>query len=103
MISIDDYLEKLASFVGDEYGKQFRSQFKDGRGSSELAMLAAPTKEEYEQLKMAVAIMTLTEKEEAAKLSDEQVLKIAADAGVDAGIFAIFVNGYCLESKKHNN
>ncbi len=100
-MSIDDYLEKLSCFVGDEYGKQFRSQFKDRHGSSELAMLASPTKEEYEQLKKAVAIMTLTEKEEAAKLSDEQVLKIAADADVDAGVFAIFINGYSLENKKH--
>ena len=102
MISIDEYLEKLSSFVGDAYGEQFRSQFKDVRGSSELAMLAAPTREEYEQLKKAVAIMTLTEKGNAEKLSDEQVLKISADAGIDAGVFAIFVNGYCLESKKDN-
>ena len=100
MITIDEYLEKLSSFVGDEYGKQFRSQFKDGRGSSELAMLAAPTNEEYEQLEKAVAIMTLTEKENVAKLSDQQVMKIAADAGIDAGVFAIFINGYCLEVKK---
>jgi hypothetical protein len=103
LISIDEYLEKLSSFVGDAYGKQFRSQFKDSRGSSELAMLAAPTREEYEQLKIAVGIMTLTEKEEAVKLSDQQVLKIADDAGIDAGIFAIFVNGYSLEVKKDNN
>jgi len=99
--SIDEYLEKLAAFVGDDYGRQFREQFKDRRGSSELAMLASPTREEYDQLVKAVAIMTLTEKEEAAKLSDQQVLKIADDAGVDAGVFAIFVNGYVLEVKKN--
>jgi len=103
VISIDEYLEKLSSFVGDEYGRQFRSQFKDRRGSSELAMLAAPTREEYDQLEKAVAIMTLTEKKNVAKLSDQQVLKIANDAGIDAGIFAIFINGYSLECKKDNN
>lgn len=103
MISIDEYLEKLAAFVGDEYGRQFRQQFKDRHGSSELAMLAAPTKEEYDQLVKAVAIMTLTEKENAAILNDQQVMKIAEDAGVDAGVFGIFVNGYILECKKDNN
>ena len=100
MITIDEYLGKLAAFVGDEYGRQFREQFKDRRGSSELAMLAAPTRDEYDQLEKAVAIMTLIEKENVAKLSDHQVLKIAADAGIDAGVFAIFINGYCLEVKK---
>lgn len=100
LISIDEYLKKLSSFIGDEYGRQFRSQFKDRRGSSELAMLAAPTREEYDQLEKAVAIMTLTEKESAEKLNDQQVLKIADDAGVDAGMFAIFINGYSLERKK---
>ena len=100
MITIDEYLGKLAAFVGDEYGRQFREQFKDRRGSSELAMLAAPTRDEYDQLEKAVAIMTLIEKENVAKLSDHQVLKIADDAGIDGGIFAIFVNGYCLEVKK---
>jgi len=42
-----------------------RSQFKDIEGSSELAMLAAPSAEELEQLKKAVAIMTPAEKQKA--------------------------------------
>ena len=73
-----------------------RNQFKDMKGSSELAMLAAPTAEELEQLKKAVAIMTPTEKENAGDLTDEQIQKIAADAKIDSGLFAIFINGYAI-------
>ncbi|RKY22946.1 MAG: hypothetical protein DRP62_06910, partial [Planctomycetota bacterium] len=60
-----------------------RSQFRDINGGSELAMLAAPTGEELEQLKKAVAIMTPSERETAESLTDEQVQKIAADARID--------------------
>ncbi len=80
-----------------------RSNFKDIRGGSELAMLAAPTTEELQQLKKAVAIMTSDEKQNADNLSDEQIQKIAADAGIDTGIFAIFINGYALHCKQKNN
>ena len=55
--------------------------------------------EELSQLKKAVAIMTPSEKEKAADLNDEQIQKIAGDAGIDAGIFAIFINGYALARK----
>ncbi len=77
-----------------------RSQFKDIEGGSELAMLAAPSTEELEQLKKAVAIMTPDEKEKADSLADEQVQRIAADAQVDPAIFAIFINGYALHCKR---
>jgi hypothetical protein len=99
-LSIDDYLAKMAGFVGNEYGKTIRQHFMDEAGSSELAMLQTPSKDEFEQLKRAVAIMTLSEKEHAEQLSDEQVLKIAEDANIDPGIFAIFINGYVLECKR---
>ena len=99
-VSIEQYLEKVAMFAGDGYGKQIRGQFRDMKGSSELAMLAAPSKEELEQLKKAVAIMTAEEKQKAGSLSDEQIQKIAADAKIDAGILAIFINGYVLECKR---
>jgi len=56
-ISIEQYLERVAQFSGNEYGKAVRSQFKDIKGSSELAMLAAPSTEELEQLRKAVAII----------------------------------------------
>lgn len=57
-MTIDEYLEKVAQFTDSRYGRMIRNQFKDHRGSSELAMLAAPTADELEQLKRAVAIMT---------------------------------------------
>jgi len=87
-------------FSDDEYGKMVRSRFEDSIGSSELAMLASPSSEELQQLKRAVAIMTPAEKEQAFELTDEQVLKIAADARIEPGIFAIFVNGYALHCKR---
>ena len=77
-----------------------RNQFKDIQGGSELAMLAAPTAEELEQLKKAVAIMTPSEKEMAERLSDEQIQKIAADVKIDPANLAIFINGYALHCKR---
>jgi len=62
-------------------------------------MLAAPTREELEQLKKAVAIMTEAEKQNADELTDEQIQKIAAEAEIDTGIFAIFINGFALRRK----
>jgi len=99
-ISIEQYLKKLARFSDSKYGKLIRSQFKDIHGSSELAMLAAPSSEELEQLKKAVAIMTAAEKQNAGNLTDEQIQRIAADAGIEPGNFAIFINGYALHSKR---
>ena len=90
----------MGRFVGSEYGKLVRSKFKDIDGSSELAMLAAPTDEELEQLKKAVAIMTPAEKQTVADLTDEQIQKIAADARIDPANFAIFINGYALHCKR---
>ena len=99
-ISIEQYLGKIAQFSGNEYGKAVRNQFKDITGSSELAMLAAPSAEELEQLKKAVAIMTPVEKQNAADLTDEQIQKIALDADIDPANFAIFINGYALHCKR---
>ncbi|MFC1677275.1 hypothetical protein ACFL3G_09460 [Planctomycetota bacterium] len=99
-ISIKQYLENSARFAGSDYGKLVREQFKDAKGDSELGMLVAPTKEELEQFKIAVAIMTPEEKKNAAKLTDEQVQKIAADANVDPANLAIFFNGYALHCKR---
>lgn len=98
-ITLEQYLGRLAQGVDNEYGRQIRKSFKDIRGSSELAMLASPSNEELEQLKKAVAIMTPSEKENADSLTDEQIQKIAADAGIDAGNLAIFINGYALQKK----
>ncbi len=99
-ISIEQYLEKVGRFSDSEYGRLIRSQFKDIKGSSELAILAAPSAEELEQLRKAVAIMTLDEKQNADSLTDEQTQRIAADAQVDSANFAIFINGYALHCKR---
>ena len=99
-ISVREYLQKVARFSDNEYGKLVRSQFKDIRGASELAMLAAPTAEELGQLRKAVAIMTPDERQNADSLTDEQIQKIAADAQVDPANFAIFINGYALHRKR---
>jgi hypothetical protein len=63
-------------------------------------MLACPSREELEQLKKAVAIMTPVEKTTAEQLNDEQIRKIAADAGIDPAILAIFINGYALHCRR---
>ena len=99
-ISIEQYLEKIAIFTDNKYGNLVRKQFKDIKGTSELAMLASPSAEELEELKKAVAIMTTAEKQNAENLTDEQIQKIAQDAGVDPANFAIFVNGYILNCKR---
>ncbi len=99
-MTIDEYLEQLAAFADSKYGRMVRNQFKDRRGSAELAMLAAPTTEELEQLRRAVAIMTLAEKQNACNLTEQQIQHIAADAGIDAGNFAIFINGFALHRKQ---
>jgi signal recognition particle GTPase len=98
-ISINQYLDKVATFVNSEYGRLLRNQFRDTKGTSELAMLATPTLEELEQLKKAVAIMTPKERESAEKLTDEQIERIAADAEIDPANLAIFINGYALHCK----
>jgi hypothetical protein len=98
--SIEQYLKKVGLFSDSEYGRLIRSQFKDIKGSSELAILAAPSAEELEQLRKAVAIMTPGEKQNAESLTDEQIQKIAADAQVDPANFAIFINGYALHCKR---
>ena len=77
-----------------------RQQFADHKGMSELAMLAAPTADELDQLKRAVAIMTPREKADVAGLSDEEVRQIAADAHMDPANLAIFINGYVLKCKR---
>ncbi len=99
-ISLEEYLEEVARFCENEYGNRFRGQFQDMEGTSELAMLAAPTAAELAELRRAVAIMTAAEKHDADKLTDEQVERIAEDAKVDPANLAIFINGYSLTCKR---
>jgi preprotein translocase subunit Sss1 len=98
-LKIEEYLQSLEAFVDDAYGRQIRKQFQTIDGKSELAMLSSPSRDEYEQLSRAVAIMTGDEKNEAASLSDEQVERIAEDAKVDKALLAIFLNGFALKIK----
>jgi hypothetical protein len=99
-ISIDQYLEEVARFCDNQYGNRIRGQFKDMRGTSELAMLVAPTYDELTELRRAVAILTPSERQIADRLSDEQIERIAADAHVDPANLAIFMNGYALVCKR---
>ena len=99
-MTLDEYLDKVATFAGHDYGRMMRQQFSDSRGASELALLVCPSTEELDQLRRAVAIMTPREKSEAVALSDEQIQRIAADAQVDPGTLAIFMNGYALYCKR---
>jgi hypothetical protein len=98
-LKIEKYLQSLGAFVDDAYGRQIRSQFQTIDGKSELAMLSSPTRDEYDQLSRAVAIMTVAEKNEAASLTDEQVERIAEDAKVDKALLAIFINGFALKTE----
>lgn len=99
-LSIEEYLERVARFSGSDYGKMIRTQFQDIYGDSELAMLTAPSEEELDELRKAIAIMTPEEKEKADTLTDEQVQKIASDAQIDPANLAIFINGYALHFKR---
>ena len=98
-LSLTGFLEKVAQKTDDSFGKQFRGFFADNKGSAELAMLASPSKDEVEQLRKAVAIMTADEIKNAGSLTDEQVKKIAQDAKIDSALFAIFINGYAIHCK----
>ena len=89
----------MEAFIDDAYGRQIRSQFQTIDGKSELAMLSSPSRDEYDQLSRAVAIMTAAEKTKAASLTDEQVERIAEDAKVDKALLAIFFNGFALKIK----
>lgn len=98
-MKIEDYLQSLETFIDDAYGQQIRKQFQTIDGKSELAMLSSPTRDEYKQLTRAVAIMTPAEKENVARLNDEQVAHIADDAKMDKALLAIFINGFVLKIK----
>ena len=98
-MTIEEYLKSLEPFIDDAYGRQIRQQFQSTDGKSELAMLSSPSRDEYEQLARAVAIMTAAEKENAASLADEQIERIAEDANVDKALLAIFINGFAIKNK----
>jgi hypothetical protein len=99
-MTLEKYLQKIAKFADEPYGRQIRRQFRDCRGSSELAMLQSPSAGELDQIIRAVSIMTPSEKTDPANLTGGQLQQIAADAGAEPGLLAIFFNGYALELRK---
>lgn len=96
-LTIDAYLRSMERFVDDPYARRMRSQFQTADGKSELAMLAAPMRDEFEQCRRLVAIMTPAEKQNAERLSDEQIARLADEAKADKAVAAIFLNGYALQ------
>lgn len=66
-------------------------------------MLSSPSRDEFEKISRAVAIMTAAEKENAAALTDAQIERIADDANVDKATLAIFINGYVITISKIKN
>jgi hypothetical protein len=99
-LTLEEYLERIGRFVDEPFAKQLRKQFQDNRGASELAVLQSPSRDEYEQLQRLAAILTPQEKNDADKLTDQQVRKLADEAKVDPALAAIFFNGFALEFRK---
>ncbi|MCE5185211.1 MAG: hypothetical protein LLF76_03700 [Planctomycetaceae bacterium] len=102
-MTIEEYLRTLEPFVDDAYGQRIRKQFAGMDGKSELAMLSSPSRDEYEQMARAVAIMTAAERTNAERLTDEQVERIAIDARADKAVIAIFLNGYAIRISNSKN
>jgi len=99
-MTVEEYLKALERFIDDPYGRQIRACFVGIDGQSELAVLQAPSRGEYEQLARAVMRMTPEEKETAEQLSQQQVERLARQADADPALLAIFLNGYALQKKK---
>ena len=98
--SIEEYLEYVGRGRGDAFGKRYRNQFRDRRGTAELAMLASPNEEEFEDFRRVVEGMTEDEKANVELLGDEQIRELAQRAKADTANVNIFINGYVLAQKK---
>ena len=98
--NIEQYLQFVGRFRGNEFGRQFRNQFRDIRGTAELAMLASPSDEEFDDFRRTVEAMTDEEKVRPDILSDDQIKNIACRAEADTGNASIFINGYVLVRRK---
>ncbi len=97
--NIEQYLVYVGRFCDNKFGQRMRENFRDLRGTSELAMLATPNKQEYEDFCKAVKAMTAQEKSNPELLTDEQIQDIAQRAGADSGNVNIFINGYILAQR----
>ncbi len=98
--TIEMYLQQVGQCRKSQFGKQFRSQFRDARGTAELAMLASPSEDEFNDFCQAVRSMTDEEKVNIELLTDEVIAEIAQRANADYANISIFFNGYILEKKK---
>ncbi len=99
--SIEEYLEQVGNGRASAFGRRFRRQFQDSRGTAELAMLAAPSEEEYADFCRLVAGMTEEEKANVGLLYAEEVRTVAQRCHADPGNAAIFLNGYALTQQRN--
>ncbi len=99
-MTIEEYLEQVGRGRNSSFGRQYRSQFRDRRGTAELGMLAAPSEEEFTDFCSAVSVMTEKEKSQVKSLTDEQRAGIAERCGGNSGNIGIFFNGYVLAGRE---
>ena len=98
-LTIEMFLDQIGRFRQSRFGRQFRNQFRDTRGTSELAMLKAPTEDEFRQLCKIAEVMADSEKVKPELLDDNDIEDIASRAQCDRGIAAILINGFVLAQK----
>lgn len=98
--AIEEFLADVGCCRDSPFGQRFRNQFRDTRGSAELAMLAAPSEQEYKDFCEVVKVLTEEQKHNIEKLTGKELLEIAQQAGADPGNTAIFINGFIIEKKK---
>jgi len=98
--SLEQYLAYVGRGRDQAFGRRFRRQFRDARGTAELAMLAAPSEDEYQDFRRTVAAMTDQEKQHVQDLGDEQIQDIARRGHADGGNVSIFLNGYVLARRQ---
>ncbi len=94
--TVEDYLEYVGCCRNSAFGKRYRDQFRDARGTAELAMLASPSEEEYRQFSRLVRVMTDEEKQHPERLGDADIQALAARANAEPANIGIFLNGYVL-------
>ena len=98
-ITLEEYLQRVGQCREQSFGKRFRSQFQDTQGTAEIAMLAAPSQQEFEEFQRILAVMTEEEKLHTDLLGDEQIQEIAQLAKVEPANVGIFINGFVLNNR----
>lgn len=98
--TVEAYLAQVGRCRGSAFGQRFRQQFRDMRGTAELAMLASPSDEEYQAFCRVVAAMSEEEKAHPERLDAPAMAELARRAEVQQGTAAIFINGFVLQRKK---